>query len=665
MKSQQKRSLWAALISAVLVFSILVPFSAANTASAIEDGAPRRIFSGWIPYYNMKVSLPAAIRNKDIMSDVSPFWYSLKSATQIADDYKLANPSFPMIDTSNAVLDSRTAAFADPLGQMRRAGLTIIPTINDETGPGIVAGLMAKESTRATLVKTIMDLVMKNGFDGIDLDFEKFAFTDPISSWATTAPNWVLFIRDLSTALHAQGKLLAIDTPPLFDPASGKKGYWVYAWKEVGQYIDRLRIMGYDYSTNIPGPIGPISWIDAAVKYAVSVMPPSKVFLGVPGYGRDWVTSLVGTCPADYEGLAYEKSSITSVSASKGLITYVGTNYLSNGQGVSIRGLANPAFNLVDAKVYSATRQSFTVKSSITGAAINKASGIALGYAHSVFSMNKASNQYIPYGGTATFIPSHAETKFTYSRTINGNTKSGSPTACTVTREGWYQDAQGFMARANLISKYQIGGLAEWTIGQETEEAISAIRNMGRLLSVNASISAENENLSYGASTLITASLKKGDGTPVSGVPVHLEMTNSLGVKRSVYSGITSAEGSISQQITFARNSVLTIVSDSEWSKISGGVISTSVGVSPLISWSSPAQVKRGIAFTIRGTIQPKIAGVTIVLSGGATTTTSDGGVFEFVVTEKVPGFHSYAITSIANDDLQGTSTQSINVLVR
>jgi spore germination protein YaaH len=643
----------------------MLPLQQLSTAVAVEDGAPRKIFSGWIPYYNMKVSLPAAIKNKDLMSDVSPFWYSLKSATLIADDYKLGNPSFPMVDTSSRVIDTRTAAFADPLGQMRRAGLTIIPTINDETGAGALAGIIAKEASRTTLVNTITKLVMDNNFDGIDLDFEKFAFSDPISTWATTSPNWVLFLRDLSTSLHAKGKLLAIDTPLLFDPASGKKGYWVYAWKDVGQYIDRLRIMGYDYSIDTPGPIGPLSWVDAAVKYAVSVMPASKVFLGVPGYGRDWVTNLVGTCPADYEGLAYEKYKITAASVSNGMITYTADNYLSNGQAVSIRGLSNPAYNLVDAKIYSRTSKSFTVKAAITAPAIKNVSGYALGYAHSVFSMNKASNQYLPYGGSATYSASYGETSFTYTRTVTGNTTTGGTTTCTVTRTGWYQDAQGFAARANLISKYKIGGLAEWTIGQETDEAIAAIANIGRLLSVNATLAAENESLAYGESTLITASLKNGDGTPVSGVPVHFELTNSRNQRRNIFGGFTAADGSISQRFTFAENSSITFISDSVWSTITGGISQIDIGVTPLISWSAPATMKRGVSYAIAGQIAPKVAGVTVQLNGLATTTTDESGRFTFTVSEKTPGFRKYQITTQESSILHSASTQSINVLVR
>ncbi|CAB4824554.1 unannotated protein [freshwater metagenome] len=55
--------------------------------------------------------------------------------------------------------------------------------------------------------------------------------------------------------------------------------------------------MTYDYSVAKPGPIGPIEWTERAVKYAVSVMDSTKVFVGLPGYGRDWITKIVGVCP--------------------------------------------------------------------------------------------------------------------------------------------------------------------------------------------------------------------------------------------------------------------------------------------------------------------------------------------------------------------------------
>ena len=39
---------------------------------------PRKVWSGWIPYYSMKTALPAAIANVDLVREVMPFWYTLK-----------------------------------------------------------------------------------------------------------------------------------------------------------------------------------------------------------------------------------------------------------------------------------------------------------------------------------------------------------------------------------------------------------------------------------------------------------------------------------------------------------------------------------------------------------------------------------------------------------
>jgi hypothetical protein len=139
----------------------------------------------------------------------------------------------------------------------------------------------------------------------------------------------VAFVKLLSATLKANGKLLSMTTPYLLDPASGKRGYYVYAWAEIAPFIDRLRIMTYDFSVAKPGPIGPLSWTEDTVKYAVSIMPASKVFVGLAGYGRDWVTRVVGVCPADVA-----KTVSTSAKAATFLMRNAAT--LAAGYGANI-----------------------------------------------------------------------------------------------------------------------------------------------------------------------------------------------------------------------------------------------------------------------------------------------------------------------------------------
>jgi hypothetical protein len=57
-----------------VVFALSVVFS----PQAHSANQPRKILTGWIPYYSMKTSLPAALNNADLIKEVMPFWYTLK-----------------------------------------------------------------------------------------------------------------------------------------------------------------------------------------------------------------------------------------------------------------------------------------------------------------------------------------------------------------------------------------------------------------------------------------------------------------------------------------------------------------------------------------------------------------------------------------------------------
>ena len=260
-----------------------------STPISTADNPPRKIMTGWVPYYSMKTALPDVLNNIDLIKEVMPFWYTLKfdgkaNAAVVTDLYAPANPSVPI---------------SEPLTAMRNAGLSIIPTITDGTSKLVLAGLLKNSTSRTQVVSAIMNLVRTNNYDGIDIDFEGFAFVDGNSTWTSTAPSWVAFIKELSIALRAEKKLLSVSTPYVLNPNEAQKGYFVYAWAAIASSIDKLRIMTYDYSVSKVGPMGPITWAERTVQYAVSVMPASKVFVGVPGYGRDWVTAVTGVCPAN------------------------------------------------------------------------------------------------------------------------------------------------------------------------------------------------------------------------------------------------------------------------------------------------------------------------------------------------------------------------------
>ena len=563
------------------IFSLFISSSLAQAGNP-----PRKILSGWIPYYSMKTSLPSAMSNADLISEVSPFWYTLKNQNTITDLYTPANPSVPM---------------AGPIAQLQSAGYKILPTITDGTNTNAVTGkptplvlsnLLADPSSRASIVSTIVNLVMSNKFDGIDLDFESFAFVDPLTTWPTTQVRWVQFIQDLSTALHAQGKLLSITTPVSFDPASGKKGYYQYAWPQVASMIDQLHIMAYDFSTTSPGPIGPLDWATRAITYAVSVIPASKVYVGIPGYGRDWVTSVSGVCPT--LPVNYAKTVAKGVSA--------------------------------------------------------------------VFAMHDATALAAAYGASPTFNPQYAESTFTYQKTYNGTAANGSLTTCTATRTVWYQDQQSFTLRANLINTYRLAGISEWTLGMEDPLAFTAIRTVAASIApdqvvagLNVDATLSTTGITLGTPTTITGTFTLPDKSPIAGAPAHLQVLGVNGVWTNIFDGITAADGTFTVPVLWGSNVTTRMIMDGTWTRLEGDTTSLAVKVARVISWSPPSSIKSGVAYTVTGQIQPRVAGITVNLGivstanshlTPMTTTTDTNGNFSFVLNNTAPGFYTYQVST-------------------
>ena len=243
--------------------------------------APAHFVSGWVPYWGTTASRSAIINHSNSIGDVTPLFYGTNNDGTL----RLLGPQ--------AQLDATITA-------TRNAGRPLIVGIFDSTGKGIMSGILDNPSTRTAHVQTIVNLAVSKGYDGIDLDYEVFAFSHPRSEWPAITEDWVLFVSELSNALHANGKLLSVTVPPVYVDSGGiTRGYTVYAQDMIANAVDRLRLMVYDWSVSAPGPIAPMDWVNRVIAYSSAVVPVSKLQLGVPAYGRHWVTKKNATesCP--------------------------------------------------------------------------------------------------------------------------------------------------------------------------------------------------------------------------------------------------------------------------------------------------------------------------------------------------------------------------------
>ena len=183
-----------------------------------------------------------------------------------------------------------------------------------------MAAILADPATRAQHVDAIANFAAVHNFQGIDIDYEKFAFKDDRSTWATPGPTGWRSSPELGARLHADGRMLTVSVPPIYDTGqSPDSGYWVYDYGGIAPYVDAIRIMAYDYSTDEPGPIAPLAWVrhDHRRRQARPTKAPEKLVLGIPLYGHNWPTSVDGQCPDDAPG-ARRSTSARSTTWSRG-----------------------------------------------------------------------------------------------------------------------------------------------------------------------------------------------------------------------------------------------------------------------------------------------------------------------------------------------------------
>jgi hypothetical protein len=453
---------------------------------------------------------------------------------------------------------------------------------------------------------------MTNNYDGIDLDFEGFAFVDKSSTWKSTQPNWIAFVKELSAVLKSKNKLLSVSTPYLYNPAEAQKGYFVYAWADIAPYIDRLRIMTYDFSVSKPGPLGPLAWTEKTIKYAISVMPASKVYVGIPGYGRDWVTKVEGTCPV-------EVAKVVKVGAKAATFVLRDAAALAQGYGVV------PMYDEV------------------------------LG-----------------------------EVNFTYNKVYTGLTAAGLATSCTATRTAWYQDARSFTSRIGFVSKYRLGGLAQWTFGMEDMAGSQAIRDAAIAIApdeVDSSIalttaSAElSAPLEFGSILELNGTFKLPDKLPISNLLVRIESKSANETQwREIATSTTGADGTIQIPFLLSRSTTLRARTEGTWERLESVSQEIPVTINRRVSLSAPVSTLRSQAFEITGVLSPHQGGVPVQLlqpragkwiSVGAPVVTDINGTFTMSTTVAQKGFSKYKVSIAQDSSWSQVNSEIVTVVIR
>jgi len=221
--------------------------------------------SVWIPPWST-AALTSIQANGGSITESNPVWYAWNADYSVAKQWNAENPTW----------------------RSSMGGL-LIPTVqnlvNDSFDGNAAAAMLANATTREAHATALAQLAIANGFDGIDVDYERV----PTASRAA----FTTFVGSLAAKLHAANKKLSVTVYAKASDKENWNGPGSQDWSAIGGAADSVKIMAYDYhwSTSAAGAIAPLDWLDQVAAYAEQTIAGSKIMMGLPWYGYDWPAS--------------------------------------------------------------------------------------------------------------------------------------------------------------------------------------------------------------------------------------------------------------------------------------------------------------------------------------------------------------------------------------
>lgn len=282
-----RRSLPAAALAILLVASAAVPRAAPRQALAqsnvpltVPQVAHRSIdVFGYLPYWEIDSTVDAYLRY-DVLDTIALFGISFRT-----------DGSFITPDPGYTAVTGSTAATI--IGHAHAAGVRVAVTF-ESFDADHNAQFLSDPRAESTFIANAISLLRQLGADGLNIDMEGLSAAY-FSAYGT-------FVAAVRQAVHAYDPAGQVSVATNAN-ASGAK----MAAAAVANGADRIFLEGYDYRSADSSPVGSIDPLVTASgtqnltwsldQYAASGVPPQKLILGLPLYGRQWptATSTVGS----------------------------------------------------------------------------------------------------------------------------------------------------------------------------------------------------------------------------------------------------------------------------------------------------------------------------------------------------------------------------------
>lgn len=208
---------------------------------------------------------------------------SLPELQKFGDKLNVIFPEWLFIDTLTRTLQTRIDSAG--LAVMRQKGLKIIPILtnfnsskNDFDGK-LLHSILNDKIKQQAFISQLLDTLNHYHLQGVNIDFEDL--NEPTNEPLTN------FQQNIYKALHQNQLLVTMDVAVRNDD---------YDYQKLSDYNDYIILMAYDQHEKAgkPGPISAQKWIEESLDWTAKKIDPSKIILGIAGYGYDWATDAEG-----------------------------------------------------------------------------------------------------------------------------------------------------------------------------------------------------------------------------------------------------------------------------------------------------------------------------------------------------------------------------------
>lgn len=199
---------------------------------------------------------------------LSPFSYNTDGAGTLTATYSLNTALSPAARVGN---------------------LLTVTNLKEQGGfsSDIAHAILTDETAQNAFLANVEALLAQGGWYGVNVDFEYIYPFDRES--------YNQFIARLTERMHALGYIVVTALAPKTSGSQSGLLYEAHDYGFHGQTVDYVVLMTYEWGYTY-GPamaVAPIDKVRQVLDYAVTVIPPGKILLGIPNYGYDWTLPFV------------------------------------------------------------------------------------------------------------------------------------------------------------------------------------------------------------------------------------------------------------------------------------------------------------------------------------------------------------------------------------